>query len=288
MCDFGETLLAKLHTVDSAMVQSGSHPISPRWWEALERFYQSSKRTLAIRKGRQVYASKGIFPRLAVATLLVPRHVPRGEVRSIACLSVRRSEAADRLLNVSGVLDVLRIPYSTAGDTLQIPELQARIVVLTASYKTAVGDSCDLVWADELTRWADDMTSSNPAEHVIGSVKPSLVTLENSRLFLVSSPWVDGDFHSKQIDRGDTEDQNVEVFTTWEAAPHLTEADCRKMASNESEFNREYGAQPDDGASTPYFDPDSIDRSFTPSVHLDSELHPEFYAPLHELFTILH
>ena len=290
---FGEQLMERYLAIDAAMVAAGSHPTPERWKQGLDRFYLANppKRTLTVRKGRQTYTSKGVFPRVAVATLLVPRHVPHGEIRTIACLSVRRSEANDRLGNTAGVLDVMHIPYSTSGETLQIPELQARIIVLAASYKTAVGDSCDLVWADELTGWADDANTngtSNPAESVIARVKPTLITIPTSKLFLVSSPWVDGDFHSKQIDKGDTADQNVEVFTTWEAMPHLTEEICRSMAAGEAEFLREYGAQPDDGATVPYFDPDCINQAFTPAVQLDSQVHPEAYEHLSNQYTVLH
>lgn len=287
---FGEQLLDRLHFVDAAMVAAGSYPIPGRWWQALERFYLSDppKLALCIRKGRQVYFSKGVLPRVAGATLLVERYVPPGEIRSVACLSVKRSEAADRLLNIQGVLDVLRIPYSPAGETLNIPDLRARITVMTASYKTSVGDTCDLVFADELCRWQDDTSSSNPASRVIGSVTPVLVQLPNAKLFLVSSPWVDGDYHSKRIDAGDTVLQNVETFATWEVMPHLTEQMCRNMCQDESEFNREYGAIPDDGATVPYLDPASIDAAFSPNAHLDSELHPDAYRHLHQQYRILH
>jgi hypothetical protein len=247
MTDFGAELLAKLRTVDTRMVAAGSYPISPRWWQVLERFYTSGKRVLTIRKGRQVYASKGICPRLVVATMLCARPVPPGEVRSFAVLSVRRSEALDRLDNIAGVLATMKIPHQRAGEAIQVPAMRSRVVVQTASYKTAVGDTCDLIWADELTRWHDESTSANPAAHVIASIKPSLVTLPNAKLFQVSSPWTVGDYHDRQIALGDNDSQNVEIFATWEAAPHLTETDCRNMASSPSEFSREYGAIPNDG-----------------------------------------
>jgi hypothetical protein len=128
---------------------------------------------------------------------------------------------------------------------------------LTANFRLSVGDTIAFAWCDELSRWRDDDAGANPAEQVVGSLKPALATLPNAKLFLVSSPLGVDDYHAKQFDRGDTADQCVAFGTTWDINPTLTEAECRLLEPDEKLFAREYAAQPQ-GTNTPAFNPDHI------------------------------
>lgn len=244
---YADRLLTALRNVDREVVarSRGAHPIAPRWWESLERFYRSGCEQLVVRKGRRVGASTTVMPRLFVATLLVSQHpIPEGETSVLGCVSVKRKEAVSRLRNVEAVLKVMRVPYKMASDEIEVVGTGRVIKVLTASHRTEVGQCIELLWCDELSRWYNEDTSTNPASEVMAALKPSLATVENSKRFLVSSPMGDEDYHAKEYERGDTDDQCVDHFATWDVIPALTKERTKRLEPDEKTWLREYGGVP--------------------------------------------
>jgi hypothetical protein len=136
--------------------------------------------------------------------------------------------------------------------------------VVTASFRTSVGETVAFAWCDEVARWNDDALGANPAAHVIGSLAPALVTLPNAKMYLVSSPWTTSDFHAKQFDLGETAAQCVAFGTTWEINPDISEQETREAEPHHGTWLREYAGIPPDGAASPFFEPNSVERSVDP------------------------
>jgi len=86
-----------------AQIVAAGLPPKPAWWrETVERFERQGKRRRVVRKGRRVFASTCVAPRLAVAEMLFGEHehIPGTPPLVYAFLSVKRDEAANRLRGV--------------------------------------------------------------------------------------------------------------------------------------------------------------------------------------------
>jgi hypothetical protein len=65
------------------------------------------------------------------------------------------------------------------------------IQVVTCNFRAARGITACAVLADEIAFWLDPEGSSNPAEEVLRALRPSLLTIPNSLLLCISSPFSD-------------------------------------------------------------------------------------------------
>lgn len=250
-----EDFLRRLRALDDMLAGEGFPRISPRWWQTIERFERDGRRRRVIRKGRRVGASTIVAPRLAVAEMLwgEHRHTPGAPPLVYAFLSVKRGEAANRLRGIRAVLDILGEPYAERGDSIELLNRPALFAVVTANFRTNVGETVAFAWCDEVARWVDAEKSANPAAEVVSALMPALATLPNAALWLVSSPLGKSDYHAKQFDRGDTDDQSVDFFTTWEANPTLTERETHALEPDETYWSREYAAIPSDPVTLNFF-----------------------------------
>ncbi|MEZ4437710.1 MAG: hypothetical protein R3B72_01360 [Polyangiaceae bacterium] len=177
-------------------------------------------------------------------------------------MSVRRGEAAKRIRNIEAALDALNIPHEPGGEpnTIRLIGRGVRFVVLAANYRTAVGDTSFLIWADEVARWISDTTSRNPAEDVIGSISPTIATLPDARMFLVSSPLGADDYHAQRYDMGDANGQRVYFAPTWIGNPTLSKARTKELEPDPKKWAREYAAVPQ-AAVTAAFDADDVEAA---------------------------
>jgi hypothetical protein len=250
-----EAFLRKLWAMETALVGGGLPPM-PAWWrKTIERFYRSGKRRLVVRKGRRVFASTCIAPRLAVAEMLFGEHphMPGTPPLVYAFLSVKREEAAKRLRGITAILDLLQQPFSERGETVELRDLPAAFAVVTANHKTSVGDTVAFAWCDEVSRWSDDEIGANPADRVVGSLAPALATLPDAKLFLVSSPLTNDDYHARQFELGETSTQAVAFGATWEVNPTLTEEMTHELEPDHRTWSREYAAQPSEAIAENWF-----------------------------------
>ncbi len=252
--------LARLRALDAEVVAAGMPAISARWWQTLDAFEHSARRRAVIRKGRRVGASTIVVPRLAVGEALFGGHLhtPGAPPLVYAFVSVRRGEAANRLRGVRAVLETLRIPFAERGESIELRDLPAEFRVVTSSHRAAVGETVAFAWLDEVSRWVDVDTSTNPASETVAALAPALATLPDARMWLVSSPLGHGDFHARSFAAGHTDVQFTDSFSTWEANPQLSEAQCRALEPDPRTFDREYGAIPSSDITESWFG-DAID-----------------------------
>jgi hypothetical protein len=245
-------LYEQLLQLDARLTAAGWPSLSPFWKKTLERFFGSRSRRLVLRVGRRGGKSLTMC-KLAVLIALCGEWaaaLPPGELGVLAFLSVDREEAAARLRTICAMLDHLGEGYSRRGDEVELQRRPALFRVLTASVAGVVGRTTISVFADEVSRWRDAETHANPAREIIASVAPSMATIREARMFLVSSPWSETDFHAVEFERGDTEHQQVAQAATWEANPTLTEAETRALEPNAATWLREYAGKPTAGSTS--------------------------------------
>ncbi len=262
-----DRFLARFDCLDAALELQGFKPILPWWRETIERFYRSGKRRMVVRKGRRVFASTQVAPRLAVCEMLFGEHehVKGSPPLNYAFLSVKKEEAANRLLGVAAILEALGVRHSVAGMSIKLTDYPALFSVVTANHKTNVGGTIAFAWLDEVSRWSDDDLGANPAELVVTSLAPALSTLPNAKMFMVSSPMTVDDYHARQFELGETPAQCTAFGATWDIRPDFTEEMARKEEPDERTMLREYGAIPTTALTKNWFG-DAIERAVVDSM----------------------
>jgi Terminase large subunit, T4likevirus-type, N-terminal len=238
--------------------------VSPWWRETLARFISSGKRTLVLRVGRRGGKSSTLC-RVAVALALFGQHeIPPGDVGVVAFVSSTRDEARQRLSTIREILDALDVPYKPAREgSLELVAKPIAFRVYAGTLQSAVGFTSIAIFCDELARWRDDDSGVNPARSVVGSLRPTMSTQPNARMFLSSSPWAMADHHYYLFERGDQPDQMVAHAESWIANPTLDPDLLRQDAPEERDFDRDFRAIPVVNSSA-VFSPENIAAAFTP------------------------
>lgn len=187
--------------------------------------------------------------------------LPPGETLTIPLVSIRKLESANRIGQISAVLTALGIEHEAIGDRITIASYRVCIKVLARNWKSVVGETCGMLWCDEVSRWDSDDSSANPAAEVMGSLRPTLATIPWALECLVSSPWSDDDYHAKMFDDGDKSGQRTAFLPTWIANPTLSEDDTHREEPDHHIWLREYAAQPSQMVSAA-LDKEDARRSF--------------------------
>lgn len=230
----------KLLDLDALLVGKGFPALSPFWRKTLKAFLRSHKRTLVVRAGRRGGKSLVLCKLALAASLFGTWSVSPGEVGTACFISVDRDEAGSRLRTIAAMLDALGEKYVRRGDEIELRSRPAVFRVLTATSAGVVGRNVIAAFADELARWRDNDTGSNPAREVISSLTPSMLTQASARMYLASSPWMATDYHAERFEQGDDASQMVGYAPSWIANPSLTEAMTRALEPDPRIWSREY------------------------------------------------
>jgi len=260
----GDEMIARLRALDDKLAEHSFPRMAPFWADVLARFYASHCRVLVLRVGRRGGKSS-MLCRVAVLEALYGDHtIPAGDVGVVAIISVSRDEAAQRLRTIEAILGALKVKYRRVGDSI---ELEGRPIVFktyTATVAGVSGFTCICAICDEVAKWRDTDTNANPATEVLASLRPTMATQPNARMFLSSSPFGTLDAHCEAFDRGDVDGlQQVAHAPTWIANPTITEEQTRRLEPDDRIWSREYAAIPQ-GSALAAFDPDHIARCFRP------------------------
>jgi hypothetical protein len=264
----------QLTRLESTLTPKGFPAMSPWWHSTLREFYESKRRQLVLRCGRRGGKSSTLC-RVAVLEGLYGEHkVPPGDTGIIGIVSVTIDEARQRLKTIRDILDAMGIKYKDTKESLHLYERPIRFQVFAASFKAVVGGTWVCAICDEVSRWRDKDSGANPALEVLASLRPTMATMPNARMFLSSSPLGLVDAHAKAFEEGDDEFQLVKMAPTWVANPTISEAETHRLERNERIWKREYAAIPQ-GALTAVFNLDDIDRC----IELGEDIQVESYAP---------
>lgn len=255
------SMLDVLWEMERRLIAKGFPPMSEWWRATLERFYRSGRRQLVLRVGRRGGKSSTLC-RVAVLEALAGEHaIPPGDVGMFAIVSVSRTEAAQRLRTIRAILDALEEPHHPADGGIELERRPVVFRVFTASIAGVSGPTCIGTLCDEVAKWHDDDTGANPATEVLASLRPTLLTQPNAKMFLSSSPFGFLDAHAKAFEEGETDRQLAFHAATWTAHPALTEEMTRAEEPDPAVWAREYAAIPQEALESSILSPVLLDRA---------------------------
>lgn len=229
--------------IDERLVASGFPRLSPFWKRTWEAFLRQHLKWLVAEVARR--GGKGLnAAKLAVVFALhAPlANLPPGERAYVQFLSVDRDEASNRLRVVKAMLDALGVGYDPRGDEVDLKDRPVTIRVSTASIRGTVGRTTILAVCDEVSRWRDSDTHSNPAKEIIASLAPSMLTQPAAKGLILSAPFSENDFFAQRCEQRTNEHQLYVHAPTWVANPTVTEQQTRSMEPDPATWSREYAA----------------------------------------------
>ncbi len=260
-----ERILSHFDALDEALVAAG-FPATSAWWRAtLDRFYKSGRRQCVLRVGRRGGKSSTLCRVGVVEALYGEHHITPGDVGIVGVVSVDRREASARLRTIRTILDTLAVSYRERDGEIELVDRPIVFRVFTGSVAGVVGGTWVCAILDEVARWKDSETGANPAHEVLASLRPTMATQPNARMFLSSSPLGLLDAHARAYEQGDTAHQLIAHATTWNANPTITEAQTRADEPNERIWRREYECVPQ-GNDTSVFALSDIDAAMSRKV----------------------
>jgi hypothetical protein len=254
-------IVQRLYALDEALALQGFPRTSPWWSETLARFYESGRRQVVLRVGRRGGKSSSLCRVGVCEALYGEHHIPPGDLGVVAIISTHRDEAAQRLRTVKAILDAIGVKYRPIDGGIELADRPVAFKVYTASVSGVSGFTAIAVICDEVAKWRDADTGANPAREVLSSLRPTMATQPNARIFLSSSPLGRLDAHAAAFEAGDDDFQRVAFAPTWVANPSLTEADTRALERDEDRWKREYGAIPIEGDEASLLSAALVDRS---------------------------
>ena len=257
-------LYERLNALDRKLVAEGNFPpLSPFWRETFQAFLNGDYRQLVARVGRQGGKSTSTCKLLVAVALFGEFKITPGTVGTVAIVSANREQSADRIRTIAKILDVLGVRYSKRTDAIALRDRPIEFRVYSATISGVSGMSCVAACADELSKWHDKESGSNPADEVLASLRPTMVTHPKSIMVLISSPMANLDAHYEAFEEGNTETQLTAQASTWIANPTVTEARTHELEPKHSKWLREFAAIPQSAVAAA-FDPAAIERAFTP------------------------
>ena len=237
-------ILAALRTIESALVASSVHGMSPFWRDTYERFYlHPTARVLIACVGRGGDKSRESVVSALAEVLAFEGNVPIGERHYFTHIAENVAEATKTLRILEQYLRIIGIPFVTrSGDTLDLESLPLGFKVLACRIGAVSGWRCIGWTADESAKWSSE--GVDPSEEVVASIRAMTVTHPTARGRMISSPLAtDGYFH--RVWSADNSDSVLAVHAaSWEANPSITEAATRALEPDERVWLREYAAIP--------------------------------------------
>lgn len=197
---------------------------------------------------------------MAFALAYDVRSIPPGDVGVVAFISVNKKEASSRLRTIKSILDAIGVKWKPIPDGVELDGRPIIFQTFACTVGAVSGFTSVLVIADEVAKWINDDTGTNPADEVLAAVRPTMATQRAGRIVLSSSPMGFKDAHAVAFDLGNTPHQQVAHAESWVANPTLTEAWTRKDEPHEATWRREYAAIPTGGANGAFLAED-IDAS---------------------------
>jgi hypothetical protein len=240
-------ILQTIDRIEAALVAANVPPLSPYWRAELTRFYlHPTARVLVEMVGRGGDKSRTSVIMAIAETLAGEHRIFAGERHYYTHISENLTEAGKTLRILKSYLEILRVPFTATGETIDLDAMPKGFKVL-ASRTGAVSGWRSYGWtADECAKWASD--GVDPAKEIIASIKAMTITHPTARGRMISSPMGKVGHFYDQWAAGDTAQQLTGHAASWEANPGaITEAFSHELEPDEPTWRREYAAIPSEG-----------------------------------------
>jgi hypothetical protein len=251
---------------DNALAALGVPPLTAWWRDGIGRWldaYESAQvLDLVAAVGRGAAKSTAMYKLALFFTLFGPFAVPRGERHWAIVLSRLKEEAAKGIEIIAHWLTLLGVPHHVAGDVIELDQMPRGIRVVAASVAAASGWRAFFVAKDERSKWPDAGVEERVAEEIDTSASAMTATHALAPILSFGSAWVAfGGFFDAVKAGSDAGRVVLGPAPTWVAAPHITEADCRRKERVESRFRREYACEFVETTEESFFPVSLIDRA---------------------------
>lgn len=246
-----ERLLAALLSVDKRLKAAGFHGLSSAFFDVFTQYVASGKRTLVLRKGRRSGGTSSAVQYVA-AYLQSVAEVPRGDLGVFVLMSHTLAAGRDVLRRLHEILEACGVEHETTADRIAFASKPLEVRVYAPTFTAVRGITCVGAFVDE-TAFIKSDSGDSPAQSIIEqALLPAMATIATAPLLLVSSPHGFEDYHAQRYALGesDSPSQTVAHVPSWIGNPELTEAACRELATSETDFWREYAAEPQDSVAT--------------------------------------
>jgi hypothetical protein len=262
------SLRAQFFDLDDALASHGVPPLTT-WWRAgigrwLDAYEQGHALRLVACVGRGAAKSTALYKLALFFTLFGDFAIPIGERHFAIVLSRLKEEASKGIGIIARWLTLLQVPHHVTGDVIELEDQPRGIRVVAASVAASSGWRAYFVGKDERSKWPFGGVDDQDAEEIDTSAGAMTATHPNAPELSFGSAW--GDFGSFYTDVVSGDDENKIVLgpaPTWEAAPHITEAACRRKERDARRFAREYACV-FQGGLTSALDPDLVRRCLRP------------------------
>ena len=258
-----DAFLRAYDKLDAALVAKGFPPTSPWWRTELERFLRSGRRRWVLRVGRRGGKSSTLCRIVVCWALRGCWSVPPGDVGVIPFVSVDRTEASARIRTIGEILKALGVAFNGGAEQIELTDRRCVFQVRTCSLTGTIGFTAIALVADEMAVWESRDTAANPAEAVMGALRPTTATQEFAPEFSSSSAWGTDDYHYEMVEEGTNAYQFVSKAKTWEANPTISEARTHELEPKIRVWSRAYNNEPDSQVAGAFLLPEKIERSYT-------------------------
>jgi nucleotide-binding universal stress UspA family protein len=268
------TLRSEFLAFDGRLARAGVPPLTKWWRDGIGKWLDAyeSRECLELWAcvGRGAAKSTALYKLCAFFAVHVEWAVPRGERHFAIVLSRLKEEAAKGIDIIAAWLSALGVPHHVVGDVIELDEMRRGIRVVAASVAATSGWRAFFVGQDERSKWALSGVEEHDAEEIDTSATAMTATHALAVKVTVGSAWGQfGGFFDVVTAGSNVERVVLGPAATWTAAPHITEASCRKKERDPRRFAREYQCIfQADGLGV--FDADAIERAMDRKIALRS------------------
>lgn len=260
------SLREQFFSFDDALAAKGVPPLT-RWWREgvgawLDAYQRGHVLELWACVGRGAAKSSVLYKLALFFALFGDFKVPPGEIHFAIVLSRLKEEASKGVAIIDRWLTLLGIKHRLAGDVIELAEVPRGIRVVAASVAATSGWRAFFVGRDERSKWGADGVENLDADEVDTSAVAMTATHRYAPTITTGSAWGKfGSFYDAITGGTDSNRVVLGPAPTWIAAPHITEADCRRKERDPRRFAREYACE-FQATECAAFDGDDIDAAF--------------------------
>lgn len=257
-------LPAHVQRVETLLLESGGawHPMSEFWRKAIARVYYFGTHEAIFRVGRRGGKSTTMCRVIVAETAFGEHTASAGTVLTYMIVAQDRRESKKQIATCRDILRAIGVQHIPKAESISLPQLNREIAVFTASVRGVSGPTAIGALCDEVAKWTDD-EGANPGAEVLRSLKPTMLTQKNAKLWLISSPWSVTDPHYDMFEDSAKDATLRPPFwaPTWVANPSETEERTHLLETHDLYWRCEYLAVPVPSGEHTFFAADTIQEA---------------------------